>query len=331
REAVRFLDGVRALEEQGVTTFLEIGPDAVLTSMTRDCATADGIAAVAGLRKNRSETATVLAALAELHVRGLPVAWERVLADLAGNDQAGQRVRLPGYAFQRRRFWLRTGPAGSNAAAPTASAAAPTDDRPEPAAEPVTRPRTALSDGSGADPDRSRADSEAEFRRLVRAQIALVLEHDAPETLDTTRTFKDLGFDSLMGVELRDRLAEATGLDLPTTLVFDHPTGDAVTGLLIGLALGTPTEEDLTPAAAADEEPIAIVGIGCRFPGGVASPEDLWNLVASGGDAISEFPVNRGWDLERLFDTDPDQTGTSYTRQGGFLYDAGEFDAEFFG
>ncbi|MEU5274663.1 SDR family NAD(P)-dependent oxidoreductase [Streptomyces hygroscopicus] len=169
---------------------------------------------------------------------------------------------------------------------------------------------------------------------LVRDQIATVLAHPAPEAIEPGRAFQDLGFDSLTALDLRNRLNAATGTRIPATVIFDHPTPDALVRFLrerlAGAPAGTPPPPPAT-AVAADDDPIAIVGMACRYPGGAGSPEELWHLVADGVDAIGEFPRDRGWDLAGLFDPDPDHPGTSYAREGGFLYEAPRFDAEFFG
>ncbi|MEU6556654.1 type I polyketide synthase [Streptomyces sp. NPDC046915] len=155
----------------------------------------------------------------------------------------------------------------------------------------------------------------------------------SPPPVDTDRSFKDLGLDSVALLELQNRLNEATGLTLPPTVAFDHPSPAELAAHLRTEVLGLP-ESEAAPAvrpAVANDEPIAIVGIGCRYPGGVASPEDLWRLVEAGEHVRDPFPADRGWDLDTLFSDDPSTPGTTYVRHGGFLPDAAEFDADFFG
>ncbi|WP_344296542.1 beta-ketoacyl reductase, partial [Streptomyces synnematoformans] len=167
---------------------------------------------------------------------------------------------------------------------------------------------------------------------LIRSNVAAVLGHTRPETIDPQRPFKELGFDSLTAVELRNRLTNATALQLPSTLVFDHPTLTELSVFLRGKLLDEQPRLRAAKqvATAVDDDPIAIVSMACRYPGGMRRPEDLWRLVSEGVEAIGDLPEDRGWDLDGLYDPDPDAPGKMYTRKGAFLYDAGQFDADFF-
>ncbi|MDQ0936678.1 type I polyketide synthase [Streptomyces turgidiscabies] len=181
----------------------------------------------------------------------------------------------------------------------------------------------------------SRAEQDRTLTEIVRGEAARVLGYPSADAVEAGRAFTDLGFDSLTAVELRNGINAATGLRLSSTLVFDYPTPSVLAAHLRSELAGELTAGTAAPVATAVRidpgEPLAIVGMACRYPGGVMSPEAFWELLASGGDAVGGVPQDRGWDLEALFDPDPDQVGTSYTRQGGFLTGAGDFDAGFFG
>ncbi|MFF4583861.1 beta-ketoacyl synthase N-terminal-like domain-containing protein, partial [Streptomyces sp. NPDC001373] len=254
---------------------------------------------------------------AELFVRGTDIDWASLF-----EGTGARRVDLPTYAFQRTRHWI-----GED----TADA----DTRPAAADETLfSRELRGLSEHEQLD----------HVLELVRVHAAAVLGHPSRESITAERTFKEQGFESINGVELRNRLRAATGLRLPTTLIYDSPTPLAVARLIRDAAAEDADPAGVVEPAAAPavrreprhggqeaEDPIAIVGMACRFPGGVVSPEGLWDLVSSGVDAVSGFPEDRGWDVESLFDPEPGVAGRSYVREGGFLHEAGEFDADFFG
>ncbi|GAA2477017.1 type I polyketide synthase [Streptomyces longisporus] len=202
----------------------------------------------------------------------------------------------------------------------------------------AARPTLSLSPTAAAGALRQRLLSlppegrERALREAVLAETAAVCDGGPYERPDADGPFTDLGLSSVGAVTLVDRLGEATGLRLPSTLVFDHPTPAALARHLHD-TLFTPATPTPQPSAAeaSTDDPVVIVAMGCRLPGDVESPEDLWRLVSQGRDATSDFPTDRGWDLAALYDPDPDRIGTSYTRRGGFLHRAAEFDAGLFG
>ncbi|MEV6359942.1 SDR family NAD(P)-dependent oxidoreductase [Nocardia asteroides] len=353
RESDRFAESVSALIADGVTGFVTPGssPAGLLTALTASqavpvaafdipvaapaesvaesvAAAGESVAALAVSGDSRTAPVVMLAgssaeiaviggepdrfveSLTAAYCAGLPV-------DPTALVPGGARVDLPTYAFERRDFWTPS---------PVSSPVAPVTVPDEPVVEtwddsPLARTLVDL-------PEYQR---DAALLDLVREHAAAVLGHDSAGSIHPELPFTELGFDSISGVELQTRLAAATGVALPKTLVFDHPTATAVAALLRSSITGQGRRARRVTRRAGSDEPIAIVGIGARFPGGVRSAEDLWDLMAEGRDAIGEFPTDRGWDLDRLFDPDPGKPGTVYTRHGGFLDSAGDFDPEFFG
>ncbi|WP_408653894.1 type I polyketide synthase [Jatrophihabitans sp.] len=317
RQRVRFGEATRLALAEGCRVFLECSPHPVLVAAVEETIEdAEQQALVLGtLRREHGGPAQFRRALAEGYAGGLGVDWTG-----SARQSRAELIELPTYAFQPRRHWL-AGVAGTasrpvRTESPAQAVPAARLDPTAPAHPAVARTRGALRD-------------------LVLALTAEVLGHDSPAGLSTTRTFKEMGVGSDAAVTLRNRLRAATGLPLPTGLVYDYPTPDQLVDRLRSVA-GTEESTGAVVASQAldtplENDPIAIVAMGCRFPGGVGSPADLWNLLRTGSEAITEFPGNRGWDIDALFATGTDRSGTSDTRLGGFLHDADQFDAGLFG
>ncbi|MFF3226937.1 SDR family NAD(P)-dependent oxidoreductase [Nocardia suismassiliense] len=167
---------------------------------------------------------------------------------------------------------------------------------------------------------------------LVRTRAAAALGHSSADSVPSARAFRELGFDSLAAVDLRNRLNAATGLRLPATIVFDHPNPAALAEHIEHALYG---QAQVMPAVAAVQEPaddpVVIVAMSCRFPGASDSPEAFWQFISDAGDAVAAMPPDRGWDPATLYDPSGTRPGSVTATAGAFLYDAAEFDPDFFG
>ncbi|MGW2036184.1 alpha/beta fold hydrolase, partial [Streptomyces sp. NPDC001811] len=223
RETVRFADAVAALTASGVGRFVEVGPDAVLTGLVRECPDTDDAVLVALGRRHGSEPAALLAGLARLYTDGLAPDWAALFPGTA-------RADLPTYAFRHERYWLN-----ADVALTALPAAAPAPAAGSVAAEPLGQ-RLA-----GAPP----AEQEALLTEVIRAQAAAILGHPGPEAVEPDAVFLEIGMDSVSAAELRAALGTALGSTLPAGAVFDHRTPAALAAALRGhLAGGAPGPAD---------------------------------------------------------------------------------------
>lgn len=309
RQPVLFEPTIRSLGQVGHRIFIELSAHPVLTTAIEETLRAAGRQgiAIASLDRRRNDRDALLHALARAYVNGVPVRWSAVWEDL-----------LPALAADA--IFAADGPLG--------------DDDPSPM---LVEPERLIDD---------RLDRAWLATRPVAEQRAILLDLIVREARNVrqvplapdTRAFAEAGFSSLELVEFIQAISAATGLDLPTTILYDHASPNALIAHL-RLELGLDLAADAVDADAARTaarpadtyEPIAILGMACRYPGGVSSPDALWDLVRSGRSAVGEYPTDRSWDTTALYDPEPGTLGRISSRMGGFLEDAPQFDATFFG
>ena len=309
REPVRFWEGMKSLEREGCRAYVEVGPQGKLLALGRQCVEEDGRWWVASIRRGTDDWRQMLEGLGTLYGAGVPVNWPKV---------AGERKRLvalPTYPFQRQRYWLD-------------------EALPEPTAG-VENTRVEMSHSDAAFVGELLAAPSGERLNRLTARIqaetarALRMGH----SVDPQQGFFEMGMDSLTAVELKERMERVLHRKLPSTIAFDYPNIARLTRYLLDLIEGEPdsTGQTIDSGQRTADEPIAIVGAGCRFPNGADDLEAFWQMLRQGVDAIGPIPLGR-WDANAAYDPDADSPGKSYVREGGFLKSAiDEFDARFFG
>ncbi|MCX4883657.1 type I polyketide synthase [Streptomyces sp. NBC_00847] len=320
RQAVRFADAGRTLLADDTRIVVELGTGGLLPHVV----SAAGSAVVTCLPSVASDGDShrrLLESLARVWADGVPVDWAR-----ANGPRPARLPKLPTYPFQRQTYWEPSSPPvpPGTVAAP---AATPPRTAPQPAPAARTAPLAASSD--------SRDERVAALIAHLRRELAAVMELDDAGALDADTGLFDLGLTSTMVVELRVGIERALGRQIPTTAVFDHPTIRRLAAYLADLDVAAPAAPDRSVeragGAGTGTQPLAIVGMGCRFPGGANDLDAYWRLLARGGDATSSVPEDR-WDRDAFYDPDPAAPGKAYTYRGGFLdVPVDQFDAEAFG
>ena len=306
-----------------------------------------GTLGMSGSGAYSAANATLDAIAADRRARGLvaqSLAWgEWTGAGVAGAINPALRARVPAFSpahgvavfdavLGRSEPHLVLAPIDARSVAKTSGGAVPTLLR-----SLVKAPRTpslgkrgGLAQGLGVLSAERRAEV---ILQEVRAEVARVLSFEGQDSVPVDRPLKELGLDSLIAVQLRNAIGKRVGLTLPATLAFDYPTPLAIAKYLVERVTSSgasPTVVSPPVSVKHVDEPIAIVGIGCRFPGGVNDPEAFWRLLEDGRDAVTLVPPER-WDVEALYDPDPAAAGKVTTRCGGFLGGVDRFDPAFFG
>jgi acyl transferase domain-containing protein/NADPH:quinone reductase-like Zn-dependent oxidoreductase/acyl carrier protein len=301
RSTIEFEQTIRTALADGIGVFLEVSPHPVLTAAIQETIESAGAQTVVrgSVRRDDADLSRLLRTLGQLYVDGVNPAWARLYD---GFDT--RLVPLPG------------GGSGSGDVDAVRTA------RPE--------PESALRAQLSRLPE---AAQRALLTEIVCHEGGVLLGPAAHGGMNPDKTFWEQGFDSVTVLEIRNRLSAASGIPLPATLVFDCPTPAAVAEFVHASLQGGPAAVDgvVERVAAHVADPVAIVGIGCRFPGGVGSPDDLWRVVSEGVDALSPFPANRGWDVGSHYVSTLTARGQFYQQEAGFLHDADLFDAGFFG
>jgi len=318
RDTLQFSTAVDTLIAQGCNLLLELGPSSTLAEAGKRYRPQDQEIWLSSLKAGFSDWQQVIHTLSQLYVQGVDIDW-------AGfdRDYQRQRLELPTYPFQRKRYWIEP------------------QQQIDVEIQPTKTPSNTSPIWQNLNLEKMSASQRWEkLRAYVQTEVATVLGLEATERLGPNEGFASLGMKSLMAIELKNRIQKQVGHShsLATTLAFDYPTIATLTEYLAKEVLGldsSPINHDNLPKSSTNamnrvSEDIAIIGMGCRFPGGANNPEQFWQILSQGVDAITEIPPQR-WQLDTYFDPEPETPGKMYTRHGGFIADIDQFDAQFFG